>query len=357
MGLPMHRLIRTNFVAICLVSIAACGSEPPPDDPPKVRPAKLITVKSASQARDLTFPAVVQAVQSAELTFQVAGEVIELNVLEGAEVAAGDVIAQLDQRDARNNLAQARAEFQNADSEYRRALRLAEEDAISRSTVEARQTQVEVQQAAVDTARKALEDTVIRAPFAGSISRVMVEQYQNVQAKESIAIIQTDETEAIVDVPGTIIARVPQLEPVNTRVVLDAAPEIEIPAVYREASGQADAATQTYQIGFSFEPPEGLLILPGMTATVKTTFLFRGAQDIVSRGIAVPLTAVLAEGEQRFVWVVDSSMRLEKRAVTVGRDVTDVATVTAGLDAGETIVAAGVSFLAAGMTVREWTPE
>ncbi|MEM8981560.1 MAG: efflux RND transporter periplasmic adaptor subunit [Pseudomonadota bacterium] len=351
-------LVNRNVIAIAVaLGLAGCGAEEPPPEAPKIKPAKLVTVASASQRRDLSFPAVVRAVQSAELTFQVPGEVIELNVLEGSELETGAVIARLDQRDARNNLAQAQAEFQNAESEYRRAQRLVEQDAISRSALESRKTQLDVREAAVATARKALSDTVIRAPFAGGISRVLVEQFQNVQAKEPIAIIQSNETEAIVDIPGTIVARIPQLEPIGTRVILDAAPDIDIPAVFREAAGVADESTQTYKISFQFEPPEGLVILPGMTATVRTAFLFKSADDIVAAGIAVPVAAVLAEGGKRFVWVVGDGMQLEKREVTIGPDLNNDATVTSGLESGETIVAAGVSFLAEGMVVREWVPE
>ncbi|MEO0953050.1 MAG: efflux transporter periplasmic adaptor subunit, partial [Pseudomonadota bacterium] len=79
--------------------------------------------------------------------------------------------------------------------------------------------------------------------------------------------------------------------------------------------------------------------------------------DIVAPGVAVPLDAVLAEGPNRFVWVVGDDMRLEKRAVELGQEVTDNVTVTSGLAGDETIVAAGVSFLAEGMQVREWQPD
>lgn len=354
----MIRTLRLGVAVGLVATITSCGEAPAPEVTETIRPAKLVTVGSASQQRILSFPAVVRAAQSAELTFPVPGEVVELNVLEGADVERGDVIAQLDQRDARNNLAQAQAEYQNAESEYRRAQRLREQDAISQSVLEQRQTQLEVRQATVATARKALDDTVIRAPFSGGVSRVLVEQFQNVQAKEPVAVLQSGETEAIVDIPGTIIARIPQLDPVNTRVILDAAPDLEIPAVFREAAGQADPNTQTYQISFTFDPPEGLFILPGMTATVRSTFNFKETNgDLVSAGIAVPLDAILAEGPDRFVWVVGDDMTLEKRPVSLGGDSTDNVTVTSGLEGGETIVAAGVSFLAEGMTVRAWTPE
>ncbi|MEL6870912.1 MAG: efflux RND transporter periplasmic adaptor subunit [Pseudomonadota bacterium] len=346
-----------TIVAVTL-AVSSCSKVSTPERSETVRPAKLVTVRNATQQRDLSFPAIVRAAQSTELTFSLPGQVIELNVLEGAEVARGDVIAKLDQRDARNSLAQSQAEFQNAQTEFNRARRLREQDAISQSVLEQRKTQLDVRQAAVDSARKALDDTIIRAPFSGGVSRVLIKQFQNVQAKEAIVILQSGETEVIVDIPGSIIARIPQLEPVGTRVILDAAPDLEIPATFREASGQADPNTQTYQISFTFEPPERLLILPGMTATVRSSFNFAGSNgDLIAAGVAVPLDAILAEGPNRFVWVVDADMRLQKRPVVLGQDVTNSVTVKSGLDDGETIVAAGVSFLAEGMIVRSWTPE
>ena len=349
--------VKSALVFGALLALSGCGEPPTQSVAPAVRPVKLVTITAAVQERDLSFPGVVRAVQSAELTFNTPGQVVELNVLEGAEVAAGAVIARLDQRDARNQLAQAEAEFENARSEYRRAESLVAQDAISRSVLDQRKTQMDVAQAAVDSVRKALEDTVIRAPFAGGISRVYVEAFQNVQAKEPIAVIQSDQTEALVNIPGTIIARIPQLAPVNTRVILDAAPDVEIPAVYREASGVADDATQTYQVRFSFTPPEGLLTLPGMTATVKSTLLFDQADDLLGKGFAVPIASILAEGAQRFVWVVDDAMQLHKREVTLGPALSETVTVISGLEGTETIAAAGVSFLSEGMTVRAWQAE
>lgn len=325
----------------------------------KIRPAKLVTVEAASIQRELTFPAVIEAAQSAELTFQIAGEIRELNVLEGDPVEEGDVIARLDQRDARNRLAQAQAEYDNAEAEFKRAERLFAEDAIARSVLDTRRTQRDVARASLDTAKKALSDTVLRAPFSGGVSRVIGRQFQNVQAKEAIAVLQSAEVEAVMNAPGTIVARIPQLERVETRVILDAAPNTPIVAEFKEASGEADQATQTYQVSFSFAPPQGLLILPGMTATVESDFLFSGvgARDIVAGGIAVPLSAIVAEGDERFVWLVGENSRLEKQPVALSSDFGEMVTVVEGLQGGETIVAAGVSFFHEGMRIRPWTPD
>ena len=74
--------------AIVLIALAGCsaGTDTSADQPPLPRPAKLVEVEAATNQRDLSFPAVIRAAQSAELTFQVAGEIREINVLEGDEV-------------------------------------------------------------------------------------------------------------------------------------------------------------------------------------------------------------------------------------------------------------------------------
>lgn len=347
-------------VAIALVALSGCSrsTETSADEPPKPRPAKLVEVEAATNQRDLSFPASIRAAQSADLTFQVSGEILEINVLEGDEVTAGTVVARLDQRDALNRLAQAKAEFDNSVTEFERAERLAAQDAISRSVLESRRTQKDVADAAYRTAQKSVSDTVLEAPFEGFISTVSGRQFQNIQAKESIAVLQSAEVEAVINIPGTIIARIPQLEPVGVRVILDAAPDVEIVAQFKEASGEADPSTQTYEVSFSFIPPEDLFILPGMTATVESSFMFNGAQDIVAVGIAVPLAAILAEGDDTYIWIVDQeSMIISKRKVAVSSDAGDYVTVTEGLTGDETIIAAGVSFFHDGMKVRRWVPE
>ncbi|MCI5044390.1 MAG: efflux RND transporter periplasmic adaptor subunit [Aquisalinus sp.] len=340
-------------------SLAGCADTSTEDNaPPKVRPAKIVTVTESVQSRELSFPAVVRAAQSAELTFQTQGEIKELNILQGEPVVQGDVLATLDQRNAQNAVEQARAEYGNAEAEYQRAVRLVERDAISRSVLDQRRTQRDIAKVNLANAEKTLADTVMVAPFDGAASRVFVEQFQNIQAKEPILILQSDLVEAVVNVPGTIIAQVPRLAPSNAVVKLDAAPDLEIPAIFKEAAGLADQSTQTYEVTFAFDPPEDLLILPGMTATLFTSLAIGNVESFDLGGVAVPLGSILAEGDNLFVWVVDpSDQSLIKTAVTIGDGAGDQIVVTSGLTSGQQIVAAGVSFLNEGMRVTPWTPE
>ena len=351
-----HLTLTVAFVLSAL--LVGCSAETTaPDEPVAARPAKLAIATQATSQRNLSFPAVIRAIESADLTFQVAGEIRQLNVLEGQIVERGDVIARLDDRNNQNQVAQAQAEFDNATAEYERAERLVAEDAISRSVLETRRTTRDVAAAARDNARKSLSDTVLRAPFSGAVSQVAARRFQNVQAKESIATIQTQEVEAVVNMPGTIIARIPQLIPVGVNVRLASVPDRPIQAEFREAAGTADPEAQTYEVSFSFTPPEELFTLPGMTATVETTLDFSAASDLFPQGIAVPLSAILAEGNQTFVWTVaPDSFKITKQRVTVSAEGDENVTVVDGLEGGETVIAAGVTFFNEGMTVRPWQP-
>ena len=349
-------LFRTGAISGLLIITPACSEPAVKVDQNKIRPAKLHAVETGSSDRVLNFPAVIEATKSSELTFQVTGQITSLRVLEAQEVKRGQIIATVEERDYQNNLTQAQVQFQNAENEFQRAKRLYQQNAISRSVLEKRETSRDVAQASLDSAQKSRGDTILRAPFDGGISRVLVEQFQNVQAKEPIAIIQSDDVQALVSVPADLVARSKQFESRGAYVVLDAAPLEKIPAEFREASGLADATTQTFQVAFSFEVPEDLLVLPGMTATVFLDVDFSQLDTLLPTGISIPVSAIISENGEQYVWKVDpDTMTISRQVVSAGRGMDgDLVTVTQGLSNGDVIVASGGSFLSAGTKIRPW---
>ena len=353
----LNKSLLSALLTLGAVNLVACsGSEDDTTQEVKSRPAKLHTVQSGSPSRLLNFPAVIESEKASELTFQVAGQITSLRVLEAQPVTQGQIIATVEERDYENNLRQAQVQFENAENEYQRALRLFEQDAISRSTVEARKTSRDVAQASLDSAQKSRGDTVLRAPFDGAISRVYVEQFQNVQPQQPIALIQSDRVQAVVSVPADLVALSPQFDSREGFVVLDAAPQNRIPAEFREATGLADSTTQTFQASFSFAAPDNLLVLPGMTATVYMDFDFSRVGDLLPTGISIPVSAIISENGTQYVWIVDpETMIISKQTISAGRGMDgDLVTVTQGLSQGDVIVASGGSYLSGGMTVRPW---
>lgn len=353
----MSNARRPITVAILAAVVGACGSDAPEEDrEAAVRPVKLLTVEEAGSGQTRRYPAVVEAAKMSELTFQVSGLLQELPLSEAQQVERGALLARLDSRNLQNQVDSARAEYDNAEAEYQRARRLAEGDAIAASEVEQRQSRRDSAKAGLDTAEKALDDSALRAPFSGVVAKVHVEKFQNVQAKERIVtLIGTDGLEATINVPSSVIITSRTVEESQTFVVFDAAPSVRIPAAFKEAALEADTASQTYEVRFSFQPPEDLVILPGMNATLIVESTTNDPDAAASAGVAVLLAAVLSEGDRNFVWVISDAMTASKRWVTIQAGVGETAVVTEGLAAGETIAGAGASYLAEGMKVRPWT--
>jgi len=336
--------------------LAACGgSGTDKARAPTVRPVKMLTVSAATGLLSRRFPAVVNAGRFSELSFQVGGLLDEVAVTESQEVEEGDLIARLVTRDFENQLNSARSRFQNAEDEYQRAVRLSEQDAIARSVLEQRQTQRDVARAQLDSAQKALDDAVLRAPFSGMVMQVPARDRETVAAGQPIASLMVQgDLEVQIDVPAAMIADSQDVENTVTTVFLDAAPDIGIPAEFKEIDLVANTASQTYAVTFSFEAPETLVILPGMNTTVELSGDKKSLQGQPNR-LAVPLAAVSSDGNSRFVWIVDqNTMTVAKRTVTVADGIGESVVVTEGLEPGETIAAAGASFLADGMQVRPW---
>lgn len=329
---------------------------------PSVRPVKLITLSEASHLQMTRYPAVLDAAQSSDLSFQVGGTIAELAVSDSQKVQEGDVIARLDQRDFQSQVTSTRVQFENAHEEYQRAVRLSQADAIARSVLDQRKSQRDVARTQLDTAEKALEDTVIRAPFTGVIADTPVSARDTVSAGQIIVTLIGTENlsgagtgEATINVPASVIARSQEAESRTAFVILDAAPDNRIEATFKKASLLADSVSQTYSVTFTFDPPRDLIVLPGMQATLELSES-RRTTDSESLRVSVPLSAILSDGTARYVWIIDQdSMTVSKREVTVADGIGESALVTEGLTPGETIATAGASFLADGMQVRPWT--
>ncbi len=352
---------RSSFITVfTFLFLVACNSESP--SPEKkvealIRPAKLIEVSQTKSDDYLSYPAVIKSQQLSTLSFEVAGVVKELLVVEAQKVKGGEVLARLDQRDLQANLNSARAQFKNTDAEYQRAVRLIEEDAISRSELEQRKSKRDVNKAQLETAEKALQDSVLVAPYAGNIARVSIQKQQSIQAGEpAILILGSGGLEASVNLPSAIIASAKDQKGSKTSsyLTLSVSPDLRIPALFKEATLDADAASQTYEVTFTFTAPKDLNILPGMNATLW----FKDPRKLASKiqKASVPITAISTDGGQKYVWVVNrESMVVTRRNIEIEDGIGANLIILGGLELGETIVAAGVSSLSEGMKVRPWS--
>lgn len=345
------------FGLLVVFMVTGCGdntAKDTEDTAQVIRPAKLMKVGQSGGQELLNFPAVIQAQQSSELAFQVAGVISNMAVKEGVAVEKGQILAQLDPRDFKSKLDVATAQFEIADVEYQRALALIDSNVISKSELAKRKADYEVNKSKLATATKALDDTTLRAPFAGRVAKVLSHVEEYIKAGTQVfMLLSLNQLEARINLPSSVIvhSRETDRNEVKAYVVLDAAPEYRIKASFKEAALEADQDSQTYEVIFGFDAVKNLAILPGMSATV----LISEFGPKTTPKVTVPLSAIGNDGTQSYVWVVnEKTMSVSKRIVVLEPGIGEEFELLSGLELGETIVTAGISTLIEGAVVRPW---
>lgn len=356
------KLVTTSALCLGATLFAAC-EQAPVETPEVVRPVRIITISTLQGGDSLSYPGEIQGAQNVNVAFEVSGRIIERPIQDGVEVSQGDVLAKLDPADFQASLDAAQASARASKETFDRFSAVFDRGAISEQDLNVRRRQYEVDQANLATAQKALNDTVLRAPFTGRIGRTFVDNFTNVQAKQEILLLQDlSEFEVIVNVPeqdwlrakpGLTLAQ--QSSRIQPEVSMSSLPGRTFPAAITEVASAADPVTRTFSARARFDPPGDVVILPGMSATV-TVRVSDDVYDLPAR-LLVPANAVVggADGAS-YVWKIGGEpLAATMSPVTVGPLSGSEAEILEGLETGDRIAVSGVQHLTEGMRVRELT--
>jgi RND family efflux transporter MFP subunit len=349
----------TTFIIFSLAfSISGCGKKK--EEVVKkevVRPVKIMTVSMAG-AEEITreFPGRVRASQRVDLAFQVAGPLISLPIEEGQQVKKGQVLARIRPRDFETEIDKAKAKTLEAEQQYLRYKELYAKNQVSKADFDKYKSQYDISRAYQKEAEDALDDTFLRAPFAGVVARRYVDNFQDVQAKEPIVSLQDiSQIEVLVNVPENIIVRVERKKGRNTALAhatFATAPGQQFPLSLKEYATEADPQTQTYQVTLLMDQPTGINVLPGMTATVVGS---RSTEESNQGDITIPAIAVFSDYDgDSSVWVFKTDTQtVHQRKVKTGElSGADSIKIVSGLEVGEQIAVTGVNSLQEGMKVK-----
>jgi multidrug efflux system membrane fusion protein len=348
---------------VCLLFAAGGCSEKKEDRTPAVPPVQIFTLPEADAAPFRSLPGEVTAQDNVRLSFDVAGRLVEFPVYNGKVVSQGDLIGQLDQGDFRATLDAAQATFTAAQQEFERNRTLRQRNVIAQNELDRHREAFERADAALRTARKAFEDTRLFAPIKGRISQRFVRNFQNVQAREPVVLLQNIETlEVDVQVPESLMAagardmtaaRAHEL--VEAGVEFAAVPGERFPLTLRSFATQANPSSRTFLVSFRFRPPQDRNILPGMTCTVFLRFRHADGTPVVPPGLfEIPVRALATAEGRSFVWRWDAATgRVARVPVEIGPLIGETIQVRSEeLRPGDELVFSGVRFLSEGMTVR-----
>ena len=360
----------TALTILLLSTLTGCTESEP--ERTIIRPVRVVQVQDANALEGRGFPGRAQAMSEIDLAFRVAGPLITRPVKVGDAVEAGDMVAQIDPRDFKADLASVRGELKRAEAElvlakveYERGIEVQRRGTglISDSEVDKRRAArdrtaatVASLTASVASAQDRLDDTDLVAPFNGTVVATFVENFQNVRAKQPIVrILDTSRIEMLVNMPENLISLAPLVR--SVKLQFDAFPGREFAGTISEIGTEASQTTRTFPVTLIMEQPEDVKILPGMAGRGRADEIDQ-PEDKRQKGVAVPAGAIFTPDTetQSYVWVFKPTEGdlgvLERRPVTTGTFTRTGVMVTEGLIAGEWIVTAGVHSVHEGQAVR-----
>jgi len=350
------------LLTVACITLAGCEQDAAVQQEAPARPVKLLTIGTSAAGGKAEFPGSVSPAQESEMAFQVSGQIIEIPVAEGEFVEKGTIVAKMDGRDYAAGRDKAAAQRNAAKADYDRFAKAFESGAVTAQDLDSKKRNYEVTQADLRTAQKAIDDTNLKAPFAGRIAKKLVEDFATVQAKEPVLILQdVSSLQMKINIPEQAWAQAePGLskeaitERLKPQVELAAIPGRQFPASIRENSSTADPVTGTYEVTLDFERPADLNISPGMSGKIVVTTPSRSVAAGTGSGTLIPASAVVADAENNpYVWVVaPESNAVTRRPVQVGPLSGDSIRVTSGLENGDRVAISGVHTLVEGTTVR-----
>jgi membrane fusion protein (multidrug efflux system) len=292
--------------------------------------------------------ATLEAEADAEIIAKVGGEVRQIFVEEGDRVRAGQVLAQLDDRQLRLQAAQTRAALAKAERDFNRQVELNAKGLVSAGAFENLKYDLDNHRAAHDLAQLNLSYSAIRAPFAGVVAERHVKLGKELAVGSPVFRV-TDPTplKASVFVPERELARLKPGQPAN--VAADALAGRSFPAHVKLVSPMVDAATATFKVTLEVDDPKGDL-KPGMFARVGIVFERRADT------LTIPRIALLDSDGSSNVFVVNSG-KAEQRAIKTGLANAGRVEVIQGLEGAEQVVVVGQNGLKDGNPVRVVTLE
>ena len=368
------------IVTLAVIAIAFFGGR----SAPTVEVAIARAAPSSGSATVLNASGYVEPRRKSTVSSKITGKVTEVLVDEGMIVEAGQVLARLDDSDARRRYEAIRAEREvaraaieemevslaDAERTLRRTQELHDDGVASiqdldtnTAAVDALRARLRVAgsslaaaEAQVAVSAQDLENYTIRAPFAGiAVSKDAQpgEMVSPVSAGGGFTrtgistIVDMESLEIEVDVNESHIAKVHPGQPADA--VLDAYPDWHLPATVRTVIPTADRQKATVKVRLTFDQLDPK-ILPDMGVKVAFRETIADDQNAPQPQSLIPQPAVRERDGQSFVFVVAGEI-LDRRAVSIGRTTGTEVEIMAGVTAGETVVVGGPEDLGDGAKV------
>lgn len=339
---------RSLFIASLILGflISSCGNgEEQKETIPNV---KTDTVTLCGSGNSAAFPGKIKAGEDINLSFRIAGPIASINVSAGNFVKKGDVLAQIDSRDYRTQLAATEAEYRQIKGLTERVVTLYEKDGVTDNEYDKAVYGLEQITAKYDAHKNALTDTKLIAPYDGYIEKTYYSAKETVSAgMPVVSMIGSTTMEVEINIPISDFAKIEEVESFICTSEIYPGKEypMEMVGVNRKAN-----LNELYTVYLNLLTPDGYPPLtPGMNVKVEVKYKSTDQEKYL-----VPINALISGKTGDSVWVYnEKDSTINKREVLIeGINNRGGAIVVSGLNSGEVVVSAGVSALKEGQKVR-----
>ena len=307
----------------------------------------------------------VESIQSVSVKPQISGEIAKVCFKEGSVVKAGQLLFQIDPKQYEATVQLRKAELQQAEAnlvtaeKYYKRVTAASERAVSatdRDTAEGNFLQAKAAVAQAKAALKLAQIDLgycrITSPITGKIGRALYTKgnYVTPQITELASIVQMDPIRVSYPLPDRDYLDQLSLfkedgSVYNTSLILSNGEKYNVPGKRDFENNRVDQTTGTIMMRLRFANKDGMLI-PGEMVRVFTKPV---KSHIVN---AVPQTAVMADEQGDYVYVINADNTARQARVTLGREFGELREVTSGVEAGENVAVAGLQRMRPGAKVR-----
>ena len=262
---------------------------------------------------------------------------------EGQAVEQGTVLLELESSEPLADLAAAKAALVDSESQYRRSNELFKTKVVSASQLEQLEAKRDADKAAVNAAQARLNQTVIRAPFAGQLGLRRVSLGSIVSPTTIITTLDdTSQIKLDFDVPEVFLSRLSKGLSVTARSA--AWPDLLFSGHVDSIDTRVDPVSRTITVRALMPNDEGRL-RPGMFLTV--TLL---KEDV--RALMVPEQAIVPERSKQYLYIVGQGDLVERREIRTGRRRPGQVEIVDGLSPGERVITEGTQKARPGQAVR-----
>ena len=337
-------MMKEYLILLSVILLGSCGGKKEQNMKALIRvETQVVSPGMVDNAQ--TYVGIVEEQEATAVSFIGMGIIKWMLVNEGQTVGKGQLLAEMDDTQARNLLSGAEAQMTQANDALARYKMLHDNGSLPEVQWVEIQSKVAQAKSQLEVAKKNLADCRLVAPVGGIIGKKLIGAGETALPSQAVvSILDISAVKVKVAVPEAEIGGINAHTP--TSIAVEA-----INGSYQggliEKGVQADALTHTYDIRINVANSDRKL-LPGMVANVR--FASDGSQAVGSK--MVPVTAVQRKSDgSLFVWTIGKDSTGHRTTVTIGQPQGNYVSVIDGLNTGDRIVTEGYQKLSEGTKV------